>query len=921
VAVQDVRDRVDRTRRRLPEDAEEPLIQKIDPDAQAIMWIALVGDNRWDAVRLTEYAEQTLQERLENLRGVGRVLIGGAQRYAVRVRLDPLRLAAHRLTVQEVVATIRANNVDIPSGLMRGPKREFLVRTLGQFERADQLNDLVLASHDGALVRIRDVGEAFDGVEDERQTARFAGRTTVGLGIVKQAQANTVAVAAAVRDQMTDLARDFPPGLQHIVASDDSNFIQALINDLLFTILLTTALVILVVLVFLGSVRSTLVAALAVPTSLLGGLAAMQVLGFSVNTLTMLALILAIGIVIDDAIVVIESSHRHLQQGADAKPAARVGTTEVAFPAIANSLSLAAVFIPVAFTAGLIGRFFREFGLTVTATVFASTLTALTLTPMLASRFLTTADEPGRVVHWFEGVIRRGESLYAGLFAVAVRHPAATVLGAVAVLAVGAGFASRLSTEFTPNVDRSQFVIQFEVPEGATLAQTEAFGRRIEQVLSAQEEVKYYFQAVGLARAGGPGRVNEGVVFVRLTDRRQRRRHQSAITEDVRRQLRDVPLGRAYVLERSVGAMQAEAPVQVVLQHTDLDELVDQNEELIAWLRAHEAFTGVSSNLRMNQPQIHVHIRRDKASQMGVSVAMISNTMRYLLGEPEISEIERQNRRYQVITEMTGKGKMTPAHIETLYIRNAAGAPVSLANLVESIETIGPSELHHFNRLRSATLSSSLAAGATLGEAIAEIEAHLQQELPEGFSYELTGLSREFLDSFRHLTTTVILSVIFIYLILAGQFESFTQPLVILLSLPLALVGSALALWAFDMPFGIVAFIGLIMLLGMATKNAILLVDYTNVLMARGSDLVDAAGQAVRVRFRPVIMTTVSTVFGISPVALGYGAGGEARAPMGVAVLFGLLVTTVLTLVVIPVVYTLAIRSRHTLSRRPARRK
>lgn len=921
VAVQDVRDRVDRTRRQLPADSEEPIVRKLDPDAQAIMWIALVGDDRWDRVRLTEYADEVLQEQLENLRGVGRVLIGGASRHAARVRLDPVKLAAHRLTVQDVVATIRANNVDIPSGLIRGPKREFLVRTLGQFERAEQLNDLVVASHDGALVRVRDIGEAFEGVEDDRQTAQFAGRPAVGLGIVKQAQANTVAVAAVVRDRMTDLAENFPPGLEHVVASDDAEFIRALINDLLFTVFLTTGLVILVVLVFLGSARSTLVAALTVPTSLLGGLAVMMVLGFSLNTLTMVGLILAVGIVIDDAIVVIESSHRHLEKGADAKPAARVGTTEVAFPSIANSLSLAAVFVPVAFTAGLIGRFFFEFGLAVTATVFASTLTALTLTPMLVSRVLTSREEPGRLAHRFEGVFRRAESFYARLFTTAVRHPVATVLGGVAVFAVGVFFASRLATEFTPSVDRSQFMIQFELPEGSTLAQTSELAQRIDQLLSAQEEVRYHFWAIGLSLDGGQGRVNEGVVFVRLTDRDQRERHQAVIAEDLRRQLQDVPMGRAFVLERAVGAMQAEAPVQVVLQHTDLDELVRQNEEVMAWMRGRAALTDVRSNLRMNQPQIEVHIRRDKASQMGVSVATISNTMRYLLAEPEISEIERRNRRYKVITEITGRGEMTPAHLDTLYVRNAAGVPVSLANLVETVETIGPSELHHFNRLRSATLSSSLSAGTTLGEAIAEIEAYLQEELPAGFSYQLTGLSREFLESFRHLTTTVIFSVVFIYLILAAQFESFVQPLVILLSLPLAIVGSAIALWAFGMPFGIVAFIGLIMLLGMATKNAILLVDYTNVLLARGNELIDAAEQAVRVRFRPVLMTTVSTVFGISPVALGYGAGGEARAPMGVAVLFGLLATTFLTLVVIPVVYTLTVRSSRAISRRAARRK
>ncbi len=909
IATQDVRDRVNRAGRELPDGIDAPIVRKLDPDAQAIMWIGLTGDERWDDVRLTEYADETLQERLENLRGVGRVLIGGARRYAVRIRLDPARLAAHHLAVQDVVGAIRANNVDIPSGLVRGPQREFLVRTLGQFQTVRELNDLVVTYRDGAAVRIRDVGVALDGVENDRQTARFAGKTAVGLGIVKQSQANTVSVADAVRRRMSELADAFPPGLEYVVASDNSDYIQTSINDLLFTVFLTTGLVVVVVLVFLRSLRGTLVTALAVPTSLLGGLAVMLVLGFSINTLTMLGLILAIGIVIDDAIVVVESAYRHLEEGAEPRPAARVGTTEVAFPAIANSLSLAAVFIPVAFTSGLIGRFFYEFGLTVAATVFASTFTALTLTPMLASRLLRRAETPGRLARWSANAIGHMEDFYGRLLALSIRHSVLTLLGAAALMAIGVLFAVGLPTEFTPQVDRSQFVITFETPEGATLAETNAFARRIEELLSATDEVKHYFLAIGLSRGGGPGEVNEGIVFVRLLDRDTRQRSQSEVADELRRRLEDVPLGRAYVLETSPGAIQAQAPVQVVLQHSEMGRLSRQSEALVAWLQNRSGFTGVNSNMQLNQAQIQVRIRRDKASQMEVSVVAISNTLRYLLGEPDISEIERNSERYEVITEIQGKERMTPSALHGLYVRSGAGELVSLDHVVEISETAGPSELHHFNRLRSATVSSSLSADMTLGEALAEVEDHLQGTLPEGFSYAFTGESQSFVESFRNLTITVIFSVVFIYLVLAAQFESFVQPFVILLSLPLALVGSAAALWVFDMPFGIVAFIGLIMLLGMATKNAILLVDYTDVLLARGHELTDAARRASHIRFRPVIMTTFSTAFGISPIALGYGAGGEARAPMGVAVLFGLLATTFLTLIVIPVVYVLVTRS------------
>ena len=908
VATQDVRDRVDRARRELPDAIEEPIVQQLDPDARAVMWIALTADERWDEVRLTEYADETLRERLENLEGVGRVLIGGARRYAVRIRLDPERLAAHRLTVQDVVGAIQANNVDIPSGLVESEQREFLVRTLGQFDAAEPLNELIVTYRGGAPIRVRDVGRAYEGVENDRQVARFAGTQAVGLGIVKQSQANTVAVADRVRERIERLGEQFPPGLRYVIASDDSDYIQASIHDLLFTVLLTTGLVIAVVLLFLRSFRSTLVASFAVPTSLLGGMAVMYALGFSVNTLTMLGLILAIGIVIDDAIVVIESSYRHLEQGAEARAAARVGTTEVAFPAIANSLSLAAVFIPVAFTSGLIGRFFYEFGLTVAATVFASTFTALTLTPMLASRLLTASGRENRLFRWANRGIQRTEKLYARVLRGGVRHPVLVILLALAAFGAGVFFFKRLATEFTPNVDRSQFIVTFETPEGATLDATDDFARRIEAILSEMEEVKHYFLAIGLSRGGAPGQVNEGIAFVRLTDRDERERHQSQIADELRRRLRDVPMGRAYVLETSPGAVQAEAPLQVVLQHSDIEDLASRSRTIMAWMRDKAAFTGINSNLELNRPQVQLRPRRERAMQMGISVAEISNTLRYLLGEPDISEVERESERYEVIPEVADRGEMVPSQLNDLYVRSQAGELVSLANLVEIEEAVGPSAIHHFNRIRSTTISGSLAAGTTLGEALGTLEDYLAGNLPDDFDYEFAGQTQSFVESFQNLTITVIFSVAFIYLVLCAQFESFVQPLVILLSLPLALVGSTLALWAFGMPFGIVAFIGFIMLLGMATKNAILLVDYTNVLLARGRDLTDGTQEAAHVRFRPVIMTTVSTVLGISPIALGYGAGGEARAPMGVAVLFGLLATTFLTLVVIPVVYVLVRR-------------
>ena len=915
IAAQDVRDRVQRARRELPDGIEEPIVMKLDPDAQAIMWIALTGDERWGYVRLSTYADEMLKPRLENLRGVGRIHIGGERRYAARVKLDPEKLAAHHLTVQDVVFTIRRNNVNIPSGRIESQSREFLIKTQGQFDSPEPINDLIVAYRNDGPVRIADVGYATDGVENDRQIARFAQERAVGLGVVKQSDANTVALAAAVRERMVELAEGFPPGLHYTIATDSSEYIEESINDLLFTISLATALVVLVVLAFLRSGWGTVIVGLAIPTSLVAAAACMYMLGFSVNNLTMLGLILAIGIVVDDAIVVLESSYRHMEEGSESIPAARVGTTEVAFPAVANTISLAAVFIPVAFTYGLIGRFFFEFGLTVAVTVFASTFTALTLTPMLCSRLLRVPERHGLVFRWSEWVFRLIERIYAGILGLAFRARILTVLIGIAAFGLGVYFFSQLSTEFTPNVDREGFLIMFETPEGATIRETDAYAKQLEGVLADEPTVEHQFMVIGLSRGGGPGRVNEGVMFIHLTPRETRERHQSEIMQELRRRFAALPGGRAFVIEMSVATGMARSPIEFVVQHPDIRRLAEGQQMVMDWMHSQPVFVGINTDLKMNKPQVNVAIKRDKASQMAISVEDISNTMRFLLGEPDISEIEVGTERYEVIPEVVGKGQMVPVALRQLYVRGSTGDLVSLDNLVHIKEAIGPSEIHHFGRMRSATISASNPPGVPLGDAMDKLTDYLDENLPAEFDYEFTGLAQNLRESFANLEIAMVFSVIFIYLVLAAQFESWLHPFTILLSLPLALVGAAGALWLVDLPFGIVAFVGLIMLLGMATKNAILLVDYTTVLVARGHDVIDAAKQAARIRFRPVLMTAVSTICGLLPIALGFGAGGEGRMPLGVAVVGGLTATTVLTLLVIPVVYTLFAQTQQLLGR------
>lgn len=903
-ATQDVRDRVDRAQRELPNGVEAPIVRQLDPDAQAIMWIALTGTPRWSAVELTRYADETLKERLESIRGVGRIQIGGQKRFAARVRLDAGKLAAHDVTVQQVVDTIRQNNTDIPTGRIVAERREFIVRTSGQYSEAGPLNDLIVSYDDGAPVRIGALGDVVEGVENDRQLGRFTGELTVGLGIVKQSDANTVALAQTVKQRMKELAAEFPPGLEYTIASDDSLYIQDSINSLVTTIFIAAGLVVLVVLIFLRTFRGTIISSLSIPTSLLGGYAAAYALGFSMNTLTMLGFILVIGIVVDDAIVILESCYRHLEQGEERRAAARVGTTEVAYAAIATSAALGAVFIPVAFTQGLIGRFFYQFGMVVAVTVFLSTLTALSLTPMLCSRFLKVPEKHGRLFRALEKAFGAMEGAYAWLLRRALKIRWLVLLIAVALVGLGYWFFTDLSRTFVPTVDRGEFLVTFEMPEGATLDATKDLATRVEEVLGTVPEVQSYFLAIGLAQGAGPGEVNEGTVFANLSTRADRERGQETIVNEVRNKLAAIPMGQAFARQQSGGAGPTQAPVQLVLQDPSLQTLARQQEQIMGWMRGQDEFTGVRTNLHLNKPQVDVRLLRNRMLQQNVSVAQVSNTLRFLLGEPDISELEREGERYEIITEIQQKGQMVPQDLRNIYVRTEQDELVSLANFVKLEETIGPAAIHHYNRIRSATISASLPQGVPLGEALNAARQYIRDDMPEGVQFQLGGEAQDFQESFRYLGIALIFAVIFVYLILAAQFESFIHPFTIMLATPLALVGAFGALWGLGMPFSIYSFIGMIMLIGMATKNAILLVDFTNVLRARGRDLFDAVYEAGRVRFRPVIMTTVSTVLGIMPIALGYGAGGEARAPLGVAVAAGLLATTFLTLIIIPVFYT-----------------
>ncbi len=905
IAVQDVRDRVERARRRLPEEADAPVVRKMDPDEQPVLWIAMLGDENWDMTELTEYIDDYIQPRLEGLRGVGRVQVGGSREYAARVLLDPHRMAAHNVTARKVIGQIQSQNVEFPAGRVEGEQREFLIKTRGMFSEAAPLNDLVIAERAGETVRLADIGKVEDGVRNERIIARFGGQPTVGMGVIRQADANTVEVVDTARAELETIAEELPPGLDYVIAMDGSRFIRESIFDLQTTILIATAIVMLVIIFFLRTFWGTIVIGLAIPTSLATGMALIYSFGFSMNILTLLAFILVIGIVVDDAIVVLESTYRHLEEGAATKPAARVGTTEIAFAAIANTLSLGAVFIPVAFTRGMIGRIFFEFGVTAAVTVFASTFTALTLAPMLNSRFLSEPSAPGFIGRTIDSFINFFRRIYSRLLDWSLKHRFIVILAAILIFIAGIYLFLNLSHEFQPDVDTSEFMVSFNTPVGATLAETEQYAQRLENIMEQIPEVDTCFMAIGMGMGGGPGRVTSGVMFIRLIDPAERDEHQRVIMNRIRREAEKTPGGQAFV--RPIGGPgggRGEGEIAVALQNPDLEELAAYSEQLQEWMRGRPEFVGVDVDLELESPQVEISFLRDRMVRQDISVLDISQTLRFFMGEPEISEVEREASRYQVISQIS-QPRVTPSIIDEIKMRGKGGELVPLANLIDWEETTGASEIGHFNRMRAAIVSASTPPDVVTGDALNLLEERLDKTMPAGFSREITGTAEMMQESFEYLTESLLLGILFVYLVMAAQFESWLHPLTILMSLPLAGVGAFGLLYIFDMTFSVFTFIGIIMLVGLVTKNGILLVDYTNVLLARGYELLNALREAGHVRFRPVIMTAISTILGMMPIALGYGMGGEARAPMGWAVAGGMFSATALTLLVIPVVYSI----------------
>jgi multidrug efflux pump len=907
-AANDVRDRVSRVRGQLPREADDPIVAKVDVNAQPIMWLALSSD-RHSGLEISEVADRVIKERLQRLPGVGSIFIGGERRYAMRVWLDPLRMAAHGLTVRDVENAVRLENAEIPGGRVEGTEREFSVRTRGDLNSPEEFAAIIVAQEGDDVVRLGELATVEVGPEDERSKVRYNGLPTVGLGVVKQKQASTLDVAAAVRSAIPDLQQLLPAGMRIDMAYDSSIFIADSVDEVGRTILIALALVVLVVLVFLKSLRATIIPVLAIPISIVGSLTVAFALGFTINILTLLALVLAIGLVVDDAIVVMENVFRHLEMGKSRLRAAYDGVREIGFAVIATTVALVAVFIPVAFLTGTVGRLFKEFGITLAVAVAISSFVALTLTPVLCSLILRPLRGTGR--HWtersfdafFDGLNR----LYEATLRLALRLRPAIVI--VAVLSVGASiwlFRS-LPEELVPTEDRGIAFGIVVAPEGATLDYTDRYMRMVEAQLLNLPERQGLFTATGLG-FGGPGRVTNGFAFLNLKSRSERDRSQQQIVGQMFPRLLGIPGVLAFLVNPpSLGGRFSSQDVQYVLQADSYDELSQAVGTMMSEAGKLGYLINLDTDLRLNKPQLDIAIDRERAAGLGVSVTDIGTTLETLLGGRVMGQFKRGTEQYDVIGQMPVAGRATPDIIPDIYLRGSGGL-VQLASVVRVEETVAPKELNHFNRVRAATISANLVPGVNLGRALDDLDRIWRTQLPPTVKRDLAGQSREYRESSRSLYFMFLLAVVFIYLVLAAQFESFIHPLTILLSVPLAVFGALVSLSLLGQTLNIYSQIGLVMLVGLVTKNAILIVEFSNQLRARGLEIKEAVVQASRIRLRPILMTSFSTIFGILPIAIGFGAGAESRRPLGIVVVGGVLFSTFLTLVIVPVVYSLLAR-------------
>ncbi|CAO3452429.1 RND efflux system, inner membrane transporter [Azospirillum argentinense] len=910
-AASDVRDRVGRVRAQLPNEIDEPVIAKVEADAQPIIYLAFSSD-RHSPLDVTDFADRYVKDRLQNLPGVAQVRIFGERRFAMRLWLDPQRMAAYRVTPQDVENALRKQNVEIPAGRVESKAREFTVVSETDLRTPEEFDRIILRDDGGYLVRLKDVGRAELGARDERVSARFNGRGAVAIGVVKQSTANPLDVSKAVNEALPKIRAALPDGMGVDVGYDSSVFIAKSIDAVFSTIFEAIVLVVLVIFVFLRSFRATLVPLVTIPVSLIGGFALMYAFGFSVNTLTLLSMVLAIGLVVDDAIVMLENIYRHIEEGVPPFQAALQGSKEIGFAVIAMTITLAAVYAPIGFMTGRTGRLFSEFALTLAGAVIVSGFVALTLSPMMCSKLLKHQTKHNALYNAIERLLNGLTNGYRSILRVSLKtRPLVLLVGAV-VAGLSYTLFTGLKSELAPVEDRGTIVGIAIAPEGSTLDYTESYAKRMEDLFRQIPIVEKFFVVVGFPV------VNQGISFVRLIDWDERDVKQQAITAQLFPKMFGIPGILAFVTNPpSLGQSPVDKPVNFVIQSSlPYDELQKMVDGLMAEARKFPGLTNLDTDLKLNKPELRITIDRDKAADLGVDVETVGRTLETLLGGRQVTRFKKEGKQYDVVVQVGDVDRRNPDDIASIYVRGtptmaaeagvatSTGAMISLANLVRIEERVAPKELNHFNKLRSVTITATLAPGTSLGEALGYLQAAANRVLPATAQTDYAGQSREFRESATGLYFVFILALAFIYLVLAAQFESFIDPFVIMLTVPLSMTGALAALHLTGGTMNVYSQIGLVTLVGLITKHGILIVEFANQLQREGVDIRKAVEEAAVLRLRPILMTTGAMVLGAVPLANAHGAGAESRQAIGAVIVGGMLLGTFLTLFVVPTVYS-----------------
>ncbi|MEM1043871.1 MAG: efflux RND transporter permease subunit [Bacteroidota bacterium] len=908
-AANDVRDRVSRAVGNLPPDADPPRVAKSDADGDPIVFLNIASDER-SLLELSDLAENLFKERLQTISGVASVDIWGEKRYAMRLWLDPARLAAYQLTPLDVQQALGAQNVELPTGQIEGESIALTVRTMGRLQTVEEFENLIVKRTGDQLVRLGDVGRAELGAENERTVLRRDGTPMVGVVLRPLPGANYIAIADAFYERLGPIRADMPADLRLGIGFDQTTQIRNSIDEVQQTIFLALGLVILVIFLFLRDWRTTLVPIIVIPIALVGSFAVMWLFGFSVNILTLLALVLAIGLVVDDAIVVLENIYAKIEEGDDPVPAGIRGTKEIFFAVIATSLALVSVLLPILFLDGLVGRLFREFGLVLMGAVVISSFVALTLTPMLATKLLKKRETQPWLYRKTEPFFERlTEGYRRSLGAFVARRWAAPAAMAVSVLLVAVLFRA-LPSELAPLEDRSSLRAFATAPEGATFDYMERYVGRLIGVV--EDEVPEVSALITVTSPGFGGRsTNSAFARISLVPPSERARSQQEIADALAAAASGLTDARTFVSQEptiQVGRGGG-LPVQYVLQAPNFEALEATLPVFMERARQQEAFAFVDVNLKFTKPELRVDIDRARAEKVGVSVRDVAQTLQLALSESRLGFFVRNGQQYQVISQVERGDRNETLDLTNLYVRAASGEPVPLDGLVSVTEESTPPQLYRYNRFVSATVSAALAPGVTLEEGLIAMDAVAAEVLPASFATTLAGESRDFRESSGSVFFVFLLALLLIYLVLAAQFESFRDPFTILLTVPLALTGALLFLWYFNQSLNIFSQIGTVMLVGLVTKNAILIVEFANQRRAAGRTKEEAALDAAAARFRPILMTAASTVLGTLPIALALGAGASSRMPMGIAIIGGLVVGTALTLYVIPAVYPYLTRS------------